>query len=191
MKVILPRLEYIASVTVLHKHQLDNIFRPVKKLFKHKFNLQLSTPDCVLFSSLTKTINSFTDIHYKSHASNLRALFNNPFTEIIAKQKLIYTIQYELYLPSLPNNPLSKYFDSPHRLSQLSTLLYYLNDFNIFLSSRYTSSIMGSNFPLRHLLSHLKPNKFQSLKKKRLLFQNQIVSIDGSYLLTWKEIKHR
>src|SRR5262249_22598663 len=78
--VAIPRLEYISSACILHPYQINNIFNPLKKIFKQKFNFALNTPNSIVFSKLSNTIFDFQNLHLRSHATAFRACMNNPVT---------------------------------------------------------------------------------------------------------------
>ncbi|GBB86125.1 hypothetical protein RclHR1_12590006 [Rhizophagus clarus] len=56
-KILLPQLKYQMQFTILSYSKTQEIMAPLKKLFKHKFNLSTSTPNYVIYNSLFSYIN--------------------------------------------------------------------------------------------------------------------------------------
>ncbi|CAG8664105.1 6190_t:CDS:2 [Rhizophagus irregularis] len=48
---------------------------------------------------------------------------------------------------------------------------------------------IDGNTPIRDYLEHLSNEDLKSLKKKNIMFMDQITTPDGQYLLTWEEAK--
>ncbi|CAB4377897.1 unnamed protein product [Rhizophagus irregularis] len=50
-------------------------------------------------------------------------------------------------------------------------------------------SIIGGHTPVVDYLPNLSSNDYKSLRNKRIMYLDQLVSPDGNYLLTWDEVK--
>ncbi|EXX66268.1 hypothetical protein RirG_125450 [Rhizophagus irregularis DAOM 197198w] len=112
----------------------------------------------------------------------------------IGLQKILST-QYEFWIPNFPTSKdLSNTIFSNYQ-SLLTRQLRLFNNFYItFLPHCNTSVSGGGNSIVSYFNSHeslhsLSSSDLQSLWKKRIMFMDQLVSIDGSYLSTWKEVK--
>ena len=70
------------------------------------------------------------------------------------------------------------------RVLKASISLYHIS----FLPSQ-THIILGSSTPINLHIPNISKTDILSLKRKRIIFLDQISSVDGSYLLPYKEIK--
>ncbi|CAB4376541.1 unnamed protein product [Rhizophagus irregularis] len=123
----------------------------------------------------------------KSQLNILSALFNTAVLRPIVLQKLD-VLSSEIWYPTIPNC-LYKYADISTHASYLtkSLALISLYNFNINLTSQRT--ILGGNTPIRDYLPNLSNTELKSLRIKKIMYMDQLVSADGRYLLTWNEIK--
>src|SRR5579871_2465293 len=178
--VALPRLEYLTQCCLLSDRDISKIFTPLKKIFKHSLNSPQNTSDSILFSNTFHSIYNFSDIHLKHHFSLLNCCFNDPLTSTIALQRLVYTLQHELWIPSLHIDSISDILQSiPTSFSYFSQMLKKLIPAGLFLATSFTPSIIGGNSPIRSILTNLSTSQISSLRRKRIIFLDQISSIDG------------
>jgi hypothetical protein len=186
-KIIIPKLEYIFQHTILSYQQCQQIMSPLKRLFKHHIHLPLNASDNIIYNSLFPSINNLFDILVKSQLNILSALFNIPVLKDIALQK-IYNLQQELWLPRFPTD-ITKFSNISNNHSYLVKSLTLINQYHFNLDLTFDSNIIGGSTPIREYLPDLSLADINSLKKKRIMFMDQLVSPDGNYLLTWQEIK--
>ncbi|GBC52872.2 uncharacterized protein OCT59_028569 [Rhizophagus irregularis] len=193
-KVLLLKLEYINQFTIFTRSQCDSLLAPVKKLFKQHLKLPISTHNNIIHNKLFPSINSFFYNQFYSHISIVNVIFNTPMFSTIGLQKILST-QYEFWIPNFPTSKdLSNTIFSNYQ-SLLTRQLRLFNNFYItFLPHCNTSVSGGGNSIVSYFNSHeslhsLSSSDLQSLWKKRIMFMDQLVSIDGSYLSTWKEVK--
>lgn len=178
-KVLLPKLEYINQFSIFTRSQCETLLAPIKKLFKHHLKLPTSTNNNIIHNKLFPSINSFFFNQLYSHVSIVNVVFNTPLFSTVGLQKILNT-QYEFWLPHFPLpkdllNPISSHYQS-----LLTRQLRIFNDFYInFLPHSNTSIIGGSNPIVTYFKSHsnledLTSKDLQSLRKKRILFMDQL-----------------
>jgi hypothetical protein len=186
-KIIIPKLEYIFQHTILSYTQCQQIMAPLKKLFKHHIHLLLNASDNIIYNSLFPSINNLFDILVKSQLNTLSALFNTPVLREIAIQK-IYNLQNELWLPNIPTD-IIQFAQLSNNHSYLVKSLSLINQYRFNLDITFNSNTIGGTTPIHEYLPDLSLNDINSLKKKRIMFMDQLVSPDGNYLLIWLEVK--
>ncbi|GBC37436.2 ribonuclease H-like domain-containing protein [Rhizophagus irregularis DAOM 181602=DAOM 197198] len=193
-KVLLPKLEYINQFTIFTRSQCDLLLAPVKKLFKQHLKLPISTHNNIIHNKLFPSINSFFYNQFYSHISIVNVIFNTPMFSTIGLQKILNT-QYEFWIPNFPTskdlvNPISSNYQS-----LLTRQLRLFNTFHITFLPHCNTSITGggnsivSYFNLFNSLDSLSTKDLQSLRKKRIMFMDQLTSLDGYFLSTWKDVK--
>lgn len=96
----------------------------------------------------------------------------------------------ELWIPSLNTN-ITKLFDQVNNLSYLVKAIRLLQEFNFQLEIKWHPPILGGHTPIRQYTPTLTEKDIKSLRKKRIMFMDQLCSLDGQYLLTWKEIQQQ
>ncbi|GES90940.1 ribonuclease H-like domain-containing protein [Rhizophagus clarus] len=186
-KILLPRLEYQMQFTILSYSKTQEIMAPLKKLFKHKFNLSISTPNYVIYNSLFPYINDLFANQIKSQSSILTALFNTPILSPIALHKITYTLK-ELWLPSFPLSVIP-YYNTLVRPTYLTRAIRLLNSYNINVLPNFDLVTLHGRYPIRHYIRDLDAKALKSMSKKRILYMDQLVSLSGYHLLTWEEVK--
>ncbi|GES90260.1 ribonuclease H-like domain-containing protein [Rhizophagus clarus] len=186
-KVLLPRLEYQMQFTILSYSKTQEIMAPLKKLFKHKFNLSISTPNYVIYNSLFPYINDLFANQIKSQSSILTALFNTPILSPIALHKITYTLK-ELWLPSFPLSVIP-FYNTLVRPTYLTRAIRLLNSYNINVLPNFDLVTLHGRYPIRHYIRDLDAKALKSMSKKRILYMDQLVSLSGYHLLTWEEVK--
>jgi ribonuclease HI len=115
--------------------------------------------------------------------------FNSPQFNTIAIQKLLSS-QYDFWLPEFPS--LRNLINSitPHNQTYLTKLIIFFNKFNINFHPILKTQITGENTPIMSYIENPTKTTLRSLKNKCIIFMDQITSLDGTYLLTFKEVKH-
>ncbi|GET03452.1 RNA-directed DNA polymerase from mobile element jockey-like [Rhizophagus clarus] len=188
-KVLMPILEYRNQFQVFMIEQCNFIMAPIKKLFKQSLHLPRSTPDALIHHYLLPSINNFFYNQMYSHIAMTQLLFNTPLLNPIAMTQML-TIQYEFWLPHFPTqNDLTKLESTKLATTFLSKLLIYFNNFNIVFTPVYDTTITGGRTPLLFYIPNITKSDISSLQNKRLIFLDQIISNDSSFLLTLPEMK--
>ena len=59
------------------------------------------------------------------------------------------------------------------------------------LNTPFNTHIRGGSNPIRDYLPSLSQRQITSLRKKRIMFLDQITLVDGSFLLPWNELKQK
>ncbi|CAB4424299.1 unnamed protein product [Rhizophagus irregularis] len=186
-KVILPKLEYILQHTILNYTQCQTLMAPLKKLFKHFFSLPLNTADNIIYNDTFPHINNLMDILVKSQLNSLLALFNTDTLRPIAIQKLDILTR-ELWYPGIPPN-INQYLGKICSPSYLSKSLALIEQYQFHLDLTISYGITGGFTPIVDYLPDLSSKDYRSLRKKNIMYMDQLVTLDGNYLLTWDEVK--
>ncbi|PKY36334.1 hypothetical protein RhiirB3_458700, partial [Rhizophagus irregularis] len=105
----------------------------------------------------------------------------------IAIQKLDI-LTHELWYPGIPHDT-NKYIGKISSPSYLSKSLSLLQQYQIHLDPTISYGIIGGHTPIVEYLPNLSSNDYKSLRNKRIMYIDQLVSADGNYLLTWNEVK--
>ncbi|GBB95133.1 hypothetical protein RclHR1_24820004 [Rhizophagus clarus] len=188
-KVLMPILEYRNQFQVFTIEQCNFIMAPIKKLFKQSLHLPRSTPDALIHHYLLPSINNFFYNQMYSHIAMTQLLFNTPLLNPIAMTQML-TTQYEFWLPHFPtHNDLTKLKSTKLVTTFLSKLLIYFNNFNIVFTPIYDTTITGGRTPLLFHIPNITKSDVSSLQNKCLIFLDQIISNDSSFLLTLPEMK--
>jgi ribonuclease HI len=172
----------------LDKRTADNLFRPIKKLFKNTLRLPNSIHDNIIFNNLFPSINSLFLNQISLHFSFIHNIFNSPQFNIIAIQKIL-TSQYDFWLPEFPSSRDLINEITSHYQSYLTKLIIFFNKFNINFYPIINTQITGGNTPIILYIKNPTKQTLRSLQNKRIIFMDQITSIDGSYLLVYNEVK--
>ncbi|GES81653.1 RNA-directed DNA polymerase from mobile element jockey-like [Rhizophagus clarus] len=188
-KVLMPILEYRNQFQVFTIEQCNFVMAPIKKLFKQSLHLPRSTPDALIHHYLLPSINNFFHNQMYSHIAMTQLLFNTPLLNPIAMTQML-TTQYEFWLPHFPTHEdLTKLESTKLATTFLSKLLIYFNNFNIVFTPVYDITITGGRTPLLFHIPNITKSDITSLQNKRLIFLDQIISGDSSFLLTLPEMK--
>ncbi|EXX58571.1 hypothetical protein RirG_196760 [Rhizophagus irregularis DAOM 197198w] len=186
-RVIFPKLEYLFQHTILNYTQAQKLVVPLKKLFKKFFSLPLNTADNIIYNNMFPHIDNLLDLLVKSQTNSLLALFNTDTLRPIAIQKLDILTQ-ELWYLGIPQD-INKYIGKISTPSYLSRSLALLEQYQIHLDLTVSYGIIGGHTPIVDYLPDLSSNDYKSLRNKRIMYLDQLVSPDGNYLLTWNEVK--
>jgi len=97
-KVAIPRLEYIMQTTILSDSQCESVLMPLKRLFKHRLYLPLSTPNNIIYNFFFPCLISIKHNQVKAQLANFTAIFYNPTFKIMNSQQIIQT-KNEIWYP--------------------------------------------------------------------------------------------
>ncbi|PKK56972.1 hypothetical protein RhiirC2_798926 [Rhizophagus irregularis] len=186
-RVIFPKLEYLFQHTILNYTQAQKLVAPLKKLFEKFFSLPLNTADNLIYNNMFPHIDNLLDLLVKSQTNLLLALFNTDTLRPIAIQKLDMLIQ-ELWYLGIPRD-INKYIGKISTPSYLSKSLALLEQYQIHLDLTVSYGIIEGHTPVVDYLPNLSSHDYKSLRNKRIMYLDQLVSSDGNYLLTWDEVK--
>ncbi|GBC20790.1 ribonuclease H-like domain-containing protein [Rhizophagus irregularis DAOM 181602=DAOM 197198] len=188
-KVLLPRIEYLTQHILVPPHIINEFNRIIRSIYKHSLSLPKSFFNSVIHNPIYPNILNIWDSQLRAQASLLNAQINNPITSPLI-QFLILTSQNRLWTNDIGET--TKYFHKPmklfNRLENLLCIFHYYN-LSFFHSIKY--HVTGGVHPISYFISDPKQYfKFlRSLKHKDIFFLDQIISNDGAFLKTWKEIK--
>lgn len=101
----------------------------------------------------------------------------------------IYNLQTELWYPYILND-VSSLLDTCPKPSYLGKALNLINSYNFSIDYTFNTAIIGGSTPIRDYIKDLTiMNDLKSLRKKNIIYMDQLVSPDGHYLLTWADVK--
>jgi hypothetical protein len=187
-KILIPRLEYVGQTHFLDERTANNLFRPIKRLFKNTLRLPNSIHDNIIFNNIFPSINSLWLNQISSQFSFVHNIFNSPQFNTIAIQKILET-QYDFWLPNFPSSSSQINSHTPSSKTHLTKLILFFNKFHIHFHPILNTTISGGNTPILDYIQNPSSATTTSLKNKRIIFMDQLTSLDGSYLLSFDEIK--
>ncbi|GBC18441.2 ribonuclease H-like domain-containing protein [Rhizophagus irregularis DAOM 181602=DAOM 197198] len=121
-------------------------------------------------------IDNLMDLLVKSQLNALSALFNTDILRPIAIQKLDI-LTHEFWYPGIPRD-INKYIGKISSPSYLSKSLALLEQYQIHLDPTISYGITGGHIPIVEYLPNLSSNDYKSLRNKRIMYLNQLVSTD-------------
>jgi ribonuclease HI/exonuclease III len=189
-RVIIPRIEYLTQHIYIPLRIANLINRKLRSLYKQIASLPLNIYSSAIHTHLFPHIINVFDNQIQAQASFIHAQANSLLTSQVLKFLLLST-QCKFWSSTFPFQTLTL-FNSPlknfNRIESIITIFQYYN-----LSFKFTNSfqITGGSIPITQFLVH--PKKFftfvKSLKKKNIMFLDQVISPDGCFLKSWNEIK--
>jgi hypothetical protein len=188
-KVLLPRIEYLTQHIFIEPNKCNEFNRIIRSIYKHSLSLPKSFFNSVIHNPIYPNILNIWDSQLRAQASLLNAQINNPVTSHIIVF-LILTSQNHLWTNSISES--TKYFYKPHKsFNRLENLLCIFHHYNLSFHPSIKYNVKGGNHPISYFIAE--PKKYfgfiKSLKNKDIFFLDQIISNDGAFLKTWKDIK--
>jgi hypothetical protein len=184
--VVIPRISYKMQLTVLSNVELDKCNAPFRALLKNKSYMSSRAPNYITQCNQIYKATSLTDHQLITLAVNLTKRLNDQnLLGLITQIRWMQLQQNECLTSSPFNNWTPKYRDCP-KFSYIASALSVLKDSQLTLSSP-ANNILGGSFPLIELLTfkgRYRLTVLAALKKCGLVFLSQLMSFDGSYLLT-------
>ncbi|GES83764.1 ribonuclease H-like domain-containing protein [Rhizophagus clarus] len=189
--VLYPRLEYLTQNLFLPVSIITFINTRLRSLYKHITTLAKSTMNEIIHSPLFRSPKNFVDHMAKAKASLLLAQANSPLTENCFKILTILS-QLKFWYPTSPFK-LIQSFKKPHAsFNTFESIIFLLRHFNIEFNTNWSYHVKGGTSPICDYFINT-PKFFtyiKSLKKKQIIFLDQITHPDGVFLKTWNEIKY-
>jgi ribonuclease HI len=188
-KVLLPRIEYLCQHFFILPHTCNEFNRILRSVYKSSLLLPKSMFNSVVHNPIYPNILNIWDHQIRAQASLLNAHANNPNTSLLIKF-LILSSQNKLWTDNVAE--VTKYFNYPTRFfNRLENLMCIFHHYNLSFSFSYSFPVDGGNHPLSYFITDPKQylSFVQSLKNKHIFFLDQIISPDGAFLLSWKDIK--
>ncbi|GBC02754.1 hypothetical protein RclHR1_00480011 [Rhizophagus clarus] len=188
-KILIPILEYRSQFQIFSFKECEALMSPIKKIFKNSLHLSRSTHDNLIYNKLFPSINNFFFHQLYSQSALVNLLFNSPLLKPVALQQLLQ-FQYDFWLPNFPSpTDLSRLSSQKLNQNFLSKLLIYFSKFNLFFFPNIDLNILGGRHPIVLEIPNINKQDIKSLRKKRIMFMDQICSINGSFLLLYKDVK--
>ncbi len=78
-KVVIPQLDFLLQCTILSKRDFGKLMAPLRKTFKHKAHLYLTTSNNIIHSQFPYRLIDFEQHHTVNMLLSLHKQLNNPF----------------------------------------------------------------------------------------------------------------
>ncbi|CAB4384488.1 unnamed protein product [Rhizophagus irregularis] len=196
--LIIPTIEYRAQVTMLSEEECNNIASPFRRMFKNKLGMSIRMPTALIEYSQIYNIKNIAENQLQAKGSNfliqindkglLRKIMNLRFKKLQDKLWLESSI-----LTSLPEKADYK------KLFKLKNSQKYKNwiignielirraniqiDVNIETSNQF--KVTGGVMPIRKIIETTFFDHIYKLKKKKIMFLEQLTGITNSCLINW------
>jgi len=191
--------KYVRSIlrsTSLSAYSCQKISSPFIIMFKQKSKLSSGFPNVGLFSPHLHNIIELSSYLLRDHISTLYNLLNSRSSIRSLYIARLKSLQSTLWLPFSPLDLVDWSPFIKHKCIKndfLAQTLIAARSLSINFSSSLPSNnltVTGGYLPIINLIPSIYAMHITSLKFKTLLFLSQLVSEDGTYLLTWLELRH-
>ncbi len=193
-KLIIPRIEYWTQTTVLSKQQNEKIIKPFRKIFKNKLRMAITAPNAILNNPFIYNYRNLEEIQKQAKITNFLVQINDRKQLGKITKLRLRNLQKKEWLAKglLEHFPFDK---KPRKYKNNfifnNLLLCKENDITFEISEETKTNIEGGKITLHKILGK-DYNKFKyQLRKDSIIFLEQILTIDKTELLTWKEIKKK
>ena len=193
--VIIPTIEYRAQLTVLTQNECSKITSIFRRIFKNKLNLSITAPNAIMEN---RYIYNFRDLYEVLKQSQISNFYNQ-----LNDRGLLHTVTYIRLnkiqqLEGLSRSPL---VDWPYtaipkkQLTSFTTAMITFcrqHGFSFDINRNVDNLILGGNNTIRKAIPE--PTYAQArnqLNNHSFLYIEQLTSLDGSYLLNWRDISRR
>ncbi|PKK62778.1 hypothetical protein RhiirC2_786296 [Rhizophagus irregularis] len=188
-KVLIPRIEYLCQHFIILPYICNNFNRTIRSIYKSSLLLPRSIYNTIIHNQIYPNILNIWDHQFLSQTSLLNAQANNPLTKNLIEYLILYS-QSRLWTNDIFFT--TKYLDSPSKkLNRIENLLCIMHNYKLEFKFSFKFNTKGGSYPLSAFL--IRSNQFfnfiKSLKNKDIFFLDQIITVDGLFLKTWKEIK--
>ena len=189
-KVIIPRIEYWTQHIPIPEYLCKKWDSKIRSLFKYFLSLPKNTINEVFSSHIYFNIPHIFDSLIKNWTAQTIAKINIPSTKKLF-EIIILINQMKFHFPTAFPEFLQFYQGRTTNFSLLDFLILKLPRYNLKLDSPISHCINGGFIPIMNYLINIPnlKNTIKSLKKKNIMFFDQVISVDSLYLLSWKEIQ--
>jgi hypothetical protein len=190
-KVILPKIEYLTQHFVVPLHNCNHFNTLLRLIFKTSLSLQKSIYNSVVHNQLFPNIINFFELQLRYQSSLLTSQAFSPLTMDCIKLLFLTSQKKFFYLNNIAQTIAS--FTRPLKcFTRIENLLYFTKFYNISISQNFSFPVKSGTYPIIDFLISDRKNFFiylKSLTNKQIMFLDQIITADNSFLLPWKEIK--
>ncbi|GBC13241.2 ribonuclease H-like domain-containing protein [Rhizophagus irregularis DAOM 181602=DAOM 197198] len=183
----IPRIEYLCQHFILLPYICNNFNRTIRSIYKSSLLLPRSIYNTIIHNQIYPNILNIWD---RQFASLLNAQANSPLTRDIIEYLILYS-QSRLWTNDIFFT--TKFLDSPSKkLNRIENLLCIMHNYKLEFKFSFKFNTKGGVYPFSAYL--IRSNKFfsyiKSLKTKELFYLQQIITVDGLFLKSWKEIQN-
>jgi hypothetical protein len=190
-KVILPKIEYLTQHFIVPLHHCNHFNALLRSIFKTSLSLQKSIYNAVIHNQLFPNIINFFELQLRSQSSLLTSQAFSPLTMDCIKL-LFLTTQKKFFYPNKITQVIASFARPLKCFTRIENLLYFSKFYNISISQNFSFPVKLGSYPIIDFLVSDTKNFFlylKSLTNKQIMFLDQIITADNSFLLPWKEIK--
>ncbi|GET57871.1 RNA-directed DNA polymerase from mobile element jockey-like [Rhizophagus irregularis DAOM 181602=DAOM 197198] len=194
--ILIPKLEYRMQVTHLSESDCHLITRSIRFVVKHKANFSLSLPNSILFLSYALGLINLFAHQRQCHITNLFLMANS--SSVFIQSLFIYRLSLIQYNFLIPISPLlikdwsiwSSLFSFKKDYIACTIALLSSTPFRLLhtqLSKLPNLSLLDGRVPLFECMT---PKAFKAyfpiLRKQQLFYLSQLVTPQGTHLISWK-----
>ncbi|CAJ0827291.1 5476_t:CDS:2, partial [Entrophospora sp. SA101] len=189
-KIIIPRIEYRAQLTIFTKDEASNFMAIFRKFFKNKLHINSKAPNVIMQCNNIYNVIDLYDLQQRCQLNNLNIQINDKHTLGKITDIRLKQLQIKLWLPISPllinDAPFNKI-----KCNIIAATLSLIKDTPLQFSPYNKNEIKGGYFPLIDILKETYYQHANKLKKYNLMFLDQLVSQDRNYLITRKDLAAR
>jgi len=199
-KLIIPRVEYRSQTIILTEKECNSLMIPFRIMFKHKLKWARTIPNAVLDNQFLYQFRNLYELNLQAKITNYIVQVNDrsilgKFTNIRLRklQQLMWIPDFPLLYPFLFDNfikqksLLSNFHFAMIVLCRQNQFSFFPNNYD-FSSSKSLFKTIGGNIPIESIITNDYYKHIKMLKKRGILFLEQITSLDGQDLLEWRFI---
>src|SRR6266540_356439 len=196
--VLFPQLLYKMRLTPLSRSACLSLNQAIRSLFKHKNQFPRTTPNAIFHDRLFYDLNDVWTEQIAEISTALLNQFNSnsPLLLNISRIRLFHLQQQELASTTPLNHwmPLNDY--QHYRYNNIAAQLYLLKHAKLGLTFRCADNlinqIIGGSKVIKDYLPPQYIRKYRSkLIKYNLIFQKQVIFMDGSSFCIWNQFRKR
>ena len=193
-RLIIPRIEYWSQTTVLTKQECANIEKPFRRVFKNKLRLASTIPNAI-FNNYIYPYRSIYEVQCQAKITNFLIQINDTSQLGDLTHLRLRNLQNKEWLENslLVDFPYDKIIKK-YKNNFIYNMLYVCKENNITfdIKEKLKTSLTGGNVSLKSIMDLKYYNAFKTrLKEESIFYLEQITSIDGKELLTWKDITNK
>lgn len=201
--LIVPRVKYCTQLIVLTEKECDELIVPFRKMFKNKLGLAITAPNAIVHMKEIYNVKSFHDNQLQAKITNFVIQINDENELGKIMEIRLFNLQEMLMLTKNPLKELS--FDDIVRFKKIFPTLFrniFLLE-NISLAKKHNfdfkvesvinnMEVKGGNLTIKEVLKKdTYFNNFKLIKKLNIIFLDQILTLDGRSMLTFKELFYK
>jgi exonuclease III/ribonuclease HI len=190
--ILAPTIEYLLQIVPLTNKKITKLSTVITKQFKHILHLSSNTNNDILSNPLLLNLPTIKKLLIYTSCNIIEKTVNS---SILLKQIFEYRIKEwlsKIWYPTISKEIIQQ---NKQKLSNFTciTHLLYISNYNININNlNINISNTLNNTKTNLIYNFLPPNPnsstIQSLKNNRILFLEQILTANNSFLLPWKNI---